>query len=57
MADVGDISKMSEYAIEILKDSSKLSLFKQQAKLRSHEFALDKILPIYENLYKKVNPQ
>ena len=57
MADVGDISKMSEYAIEILKDSSKLYLFKQQAKLRSHEFALDKILPIYENLYKKVNPQ
>jgi N-acetyl-alpha-D-glucosaminyl L-malate synthase BshA len=57
MADVGDISKMSEYAIEILKDSSKLSIFKHQAKLRSQEFALDKILPIYENLYKKVNPQ
>lgn len=57
LADVGNISAMAQYSIEILKDSKSLSTFKQQAKQRAREFSLDIILPIYENLYEEVNRQ
>jgi N-acetyl-alpha-D-glucosaminyl L-malate synthase BshA len=57
LADVGDTAKMAEFAIDLLLDTEKLNLFKQQAKKRAEVFSLDVILPIYENLYRDIMNQ
>ena len=54
LSDVGDVKSMAEYAIDLLSNDEKLSLFKQQAKKRAALFSLDLILPQYENLYHEV---
>lgn len=54
LSDVGDVKSMAEYAIDLLSNDEKLSLFKQQAKKRAGLFSLDLILPQYENLYHEV---
>lgn len=57
LAEVGDVEKMAEFAIELLSNNDKLNLFKLQAKARAEVFSLDTILPIYENLYRKIMNQ
>ena len=54
MSDVGDIDDMVKNCIYLLEDSRRLSKFKDQAKRRAQDFSLDKILPLYEQLYQKV---
>jgi len=51
LSDVGDIDDMAKNTIELLKPENHPN-FKKQAKLRSEEFSLAKILPMYENLYR-----
>jgi N-acetyl-alpha-D-glucosaminyl L-malate synthase BshA len=54
LSDVGNVKSMAAYAIDLLSNDEKLSLFKLQAKKRAALFSLDLILPQYENLYHEV---
>jgi N-acetyl-alpha-D-glucosaminyl L-malate synthase BshA len=52
-ANVGDITTMSERAIELLKDEAKLKTFKHNALEQAKLFDIHHIIPIYENLYRR----
>ena len=54
MSDVGDIDDMVKNCIYLLEDNQRLAKFKSQAKRRAQDFAIDKILPLYEKLYQSV---
>jgi len=54
LSNVGDVDDMAANALLLLKNEELLRQFKQQATERSTEFELDKILPLYENLYAQV---
>lgn len=60
VCEIGDVDSMAEKALYILKNQNVLDEFKINARNRSQDFSLDKILPQYENLYcqvtKKVSP-
>jgi N-acetyl-alpha-D-glucosaminyl L-malate synthase BshA len=51
LSNVGDIEDMSKNAISILSDEVKLNQFKENAFKEATNFDIQKILPIYENLY------
>jgi len=51
---VGAVDEMADNALKILKDSSVLQQFKQNAYLHSKDFELDVILPQYEAVYRAV---
>lgn len=51
LADVGAISEMSHFALDILKDESTLSRFKTNAKARATKFDTAKIVSEYERIY------
>jgi N-acetyl-alpha-D-glucosaminyl L-malate synthase BshA len=50
---VGDVADMVKHALFILKDEN-LPVFKHNAIERAKEFDVTRILPMYENYYKKV---
>ncbi len=54
MSAVGDIEDMAVKAIGILKEDETLADFKQNAKKRAYDFSIDKILPMYIDLYNRV---
>jgi L-malate glycosyltransferase len=54
MSNVGDVDDMAKNAIHIIEDDKRLAQFKQQALARAREFDIDKIMPVYEQLYKRV---
>lgn len=54
LSEVGDVEDMAKNALEILKDEATLAKFKENAYERSKVFDLEKILPMYENLYVEV---
>lgn len=56
LSNVGDVEDMAKNALNILKDDQILEDFKKRAKERSKVFSLEKILPMYESLYKAVLP-
>lgn len=51
LADVGAISEMSHFALDILKDENTLSRFKTNAKARATKFDTAKIVSEYERIY------
>jgi N-acetyl-alpha-D-glucosaminyl L-malate synthase BshA len=51
---VGDIEDMANNAIDLLKNEEKLNLFKNQSLLRAKDFSIEKVLPMYEELYESV---
>lgn len=53
MADIGDIEAMSKFAIEVLKDDTKLEAMKQAAYEQACRFHISNIIPIYEKLYSR----
>lgn len=53
LSNVGDIDDMAKNTLELLKPENHLA-FKKQAKLRSEEFSLARILPMYEELYRNL---
>ena len=53
LSNVGDINTMAKNAIKILEDSSKLLNFKKNAKLQANKFDVHKIVPNYEDVYKR----
>jgi glycosyltransferase involved in cell wall biosynthesis len=45
---------MAKNALTILKDEETLKAFKDRAREYSRKFDIDKVLPLYEKLYKEV---
>ncbi len=54
LSNVGDVDDMSKNAISILKDDKILEKFKNQAYKFAQQFSIDKILPQYEKMYKRL---
>lgn len=54
MSNVGDVDDMAKNALEILKDDNTLQQFKANALAQSKKFDIENIVPLYEELYKKV---
>ncbi len=53
LSNVGDVSRMASFGVEILKEEKLHQQFKKQALERAKEFDIYKILPMYEALYEK----
>jgi N-acetyl-alpha-D-glucosaminyl L-malate synthase BshA len=53
LSEVGDIQGMAENAITILKNDDVLAEFKINALATAQEFDMKKILPLYEDLYRR----
>jgi N-acetyl-alpha-D-glucosaminyl L-malate synthase BshA len=54
IAEIGDIDRMAKYSIEILSDDKKYKIFSRKARKRAMEFDSEKIIPQYENYYRKI---
>lgn len=52
--EVGDVGAMAENSLRILKDDATLDSFRKCALSRAQDFDIDKILPMYLDLYKRV---
>ena len=53
LSDVGDIDEMAKNTLQVLEDEH-LHTFKQNAKKQAENFSLDRILPMYEEIYSKL---
>lgn len=54
LCDVGDVDSMAKKALEILSDTETHEKFKKRAFERAREFAIEKVVPQYLELYEKV---
>ncbi len=54
LSNVGDTDDMAKNAIHILEDDTQLQEFKIKAQEFAQEFAIEKILPLYEEVYRTV---
>ncbi len=54
LSEVGDVDNMAANALKILESDESLKKFRKNAKLRSEVFSIEKILPMYTNLYNSV---
>ncbi len=54
LSKVGDVDDMAKNVMTLLNDVTKLSEFKVKAREKALEFDMQKILPIYEQLYRDV---
>jgi N-acetyl-alpha-D-glucosaminyl L-malate synthase BshA len=54
LSDVGDVDDMVKNTLAILSTEHILNTFKENALKRSHDFHLEKILPMYEKIYDDV---
>lgn len=53
-SNVGDVYDMAKNCLTLLRDNDKFMAFKFSALQQAKEFQLDKVLPLYENLYQQV---
>jgi N-acetyl-alpha-D-glucosaminyl L-malate synthase BshA len=53
LSNVGNVDEMGENALKILRDTSVLATFKKNALEVAKQFDIKKILPLYEDIYKK----
>lgn len=53
LANVGDVTLMSQQAISILKDEKILKSFKEKASAHARKFDIANIVPLYEKLYER----
>ncbi len=53
-SNVGDVDDMAKNALNILTDENNFKLFKSNARKKAAEFDIQKIMPLYEDLYKRV---
>lgn len=51
LSDVGDVADMAKHAVSILSSDDELLKFKKNALALAKEFDIQKIMPLYENLY------
>ncbi len=52
-SDVGDVVKMAQDAVKILKDDALHAVLKQNAYDRAKQFSMEHILPLYEDAYER----
>ena len=52
LSNLGDVEDMAKNTLLILKEEATLLTFKQNAKEHTKQFALENILPVYEEIYK-----
>ena len=58
LADVGDVDAMAGYAISLLSDESALRAMGKRARAAAQEkYCSSKIIPLYEDFYRKVLEQ
>ncbi len=50
---VGDVKEMAAHALTILSNDAALKNFKRQAREQAQHFAIDKVVPLYEEVYTK----
>jgi len=55
LSDVGDVKKMANDTIALLKDTDKLNAFKNNALAHAKTFDLPNILPQYEAVYQELS--
>jgi len=55
LSDVGDVNKMANDTIELLKNTEKLNAFKNNALAHAKTFDLPNILPQYEAVYQELS--
>jgi len=55
LSDVGDVNKMANDTIRLLKDADKLNQFKNNALAHAKTFDLPNILPQYEAVYQELS--
>jgi len=55
LSDVGDVNKMANDTIDLLKDAEKLNSFKNNALAHAKTFDLPNILPQYEAVYQELS--
>ncbi len=53
LSNVGDVQDMAKNMMTLLKDNKTLENYKKNALKRAADFDIQKILPLYENLYQK----
>lgn len=53
LSDIGDVDDMAAKAISILKDDAVLERFKLDAVKEAHRFDIQKVLPLYEEVYER----
>lgn len=54
ISELGDISRMARYCIDLLTNPKKLTVFRERARARAIEkFDIDLIVPMYESLYQE----
>ena len=54
IAEIGDVDRMARYAVDLLTNPVKHSLFAKAARQRAQEFELSKIVALYESYYARV---
>jgi L-malate glycosyltransferase len=55
IAEIGDVDRMARYAIELLSNERKYSLFSKYARERAvSKFDKSKVIPLYEEHYKRI---
>jgi N-acetyl-alpha-D-glucosaminyl L-malate synthase BshA len=52
VAPVGDVESMANYSLDILSDPDTHAVFRKNAYNKSKQFHIDKILPVYEEMYE-----
>ncbi len=52
IANVGDTDAMTEYLLNILESETSLAIFRSNARQNALKFGIEKIVPLYESLYK-----
>ncbi len=53
LSEVGDVDGMANNALKILKNQTDLDQFKKNALITAQQFDIKKILPLYEDLYRR----
>ncbi len=54
LSNVGDVDDMAKNSISILQDEKVLELYRHKAYKQAKKFSIEKVLPMYVNLYEKV---
>ncbi len=53
LSKVGNVAEMAENAIKIISNTEILEQFRTRALKVAHNFSIEKIVPLYENLYQQ----
>ena len=54
IAEIGDISRMARYAVELLTNPARHELFAKASRERAKEFEMTKMVGLYEQYYERI---